>query len=133
MFNPGAEAAGPSRRDRQFCLWLSVFNASQDSNAPSGNASRPPSPRSTGSLGGLRVLVVEDDPDARELVAAILEPDVRAVLKVNSARIRLPNGAEQAAQHISRLLAAPWASRAGAESLSLRDEGRSAFSIANVS
>ena len=80
MFNPGAEAAGPSGLDRQCCLWLSVFNASQDSNAPSSSASRPPSPRLTGSLGGLRVLVVEDDPDARELVTTILE-DAGAVVE----------------------------------------------------
>jgi CheY-like chemotaxis protein len=36
-------------------------------------------PRSSGTLGGLRVLVVEDDPDARELVIAILE-DAGAVV-----------------------------------------------------
>jgi CheY-like chemotaxis protein len=36
-------------------------------------------PRSSGKLGGLRVLVVEDDPDARELVIAILE-DAGAVV-----------------------------------------------------
>lgn len=80
MFNAGAETAGPSGRDRQFCLWLSVFNASQDSNASSSGPSRAPTQRLTGSLGGLRVLVVEDDPDARELVTAILE-DAGAVVE----------------------------------------------------
>jgi CheY-like chemotaxis protein len=36
--------------------------------------------RPSGTLGGLRVLVVEDDPDARELVVAILE-DAGAVVE----------------------------------------------------
>jgi CheY-like chemotaxis protein len=57
-----------------------VFNASQDSKAPSSSASRPSSQRLSGSLGGLRVLVVEDDPDARELVTTILE-DAGAVVE----------------------------------------------------
>jgi CheY-like chemotaxis protein len=53
---------------------------------PSGIEDRPPSerlpgsgPRESGSLGGLRVLIVEDDPDARELMIAILE-DAGAVV-----------------------------------------------------
>jgi CheY-like chemotaxis protein len=53
---------------------------------PSGMENMPPSdrrsgaePRPSGLLGGLRVLVVEDDPDARELVVAILE-DAGAVV-----------------------------------------------------
>ena len=79
MFNPGAETAGPGGHDRQLCLRLSVFNASQDSSTPSSGTSRAPSQRLSGSLGGLRVLVVEDDPDARELVTAILE-DAGAVV-----------------------------------------------------
>jgi CheY-like chemotaxis protein len=85
VFNPGAEAAGRSGYGRQFCLWLSAFNASQDASAPSGTSpsatsSRQSSQRVAGSLSGLRVLVVEDDPDARELVTAILE-DAGAVVE----------------------------------------------------
>jgi CheY-like chemotaxis protein len=50
-----------------------VFNASQDANAPASSSTRPSSQRLTGVLTGLRVLVVEDDADARELVTTILE------------------------------------------------------------
>lgn len=80
MFNPGAVTADHGGHGRQFCLWLSVFHSSQESSTPPSAAARPGSQRLSGSLAGLRVLVVEDDPDARELVTAILE-DAGAVVE----------------------------------------------------
>jgi CheY-like chemotaxis protein len=49
------------------------FYPNQGDEPPSARGQLPPSRQPSRSLGGLRVLVVEDDPDARELVAAILE------------------------------------------------------------
>ena len=56
------------------------FNPIDHRHAQPGPPSRPGSLRPVGALKGLRVLVVEDDPDARELVSAILE-DAGAVVE----------------------------------------------------
>jgi CheY-like chemotaxis protein len=60
--------------------------------APSGPSPPPPggplreSRRFAAALAGLRILIVEDDPDGRELLAAILEGAGAAVLRASSAR-----------------------------------------------
>jgi hypothetical protein len=66
------------------------------------------------------------------LIAAVLDPETRTVLKVNCARISLANGAGQAAQHICGLMA-PWAARAGEEAPSGSDDARPLLSIARAS
>lgn len=78
VFNTGAET--PSRRTSigSPCGWLHATSA--DSSVPPGTPTRSMPQRITGALAGLRVLVVEDDPDARELVTAILE-DAGAVVE----------------------------------------------------
>jgi len=80
VFNLGAETACPRGSSGLPRLWLSVYQASQDTSAPPSTGSRSGAQRSSVSLAGLRVLVVEDDPDARELVTAILE-DAGAVVE----------------------------------------------------
>jgi len=56
-----------------------AFHPSEGAN-PSGRPPVPPSHDASRALAGLRVLVVEDDTDARELVTAILE-DAGAVVE----------------------------------------------------
>jgi len=58
----------------------SVFNASEGTRPSGVRSPLPPPPHPSRLLAGLRVLVVEDDPDARELVTAILE-DAGAVVE----------------------------------------------------
>jgi CheY-like chemotaxis protein len=58
----------------------SAFHASEGSSASGGRSPVPPPPDRARLLSGLRVLVVEDDEDARELVTAILE-DAGAVVE----------------------------------------------------
>jgi CheY-like chemotaxis protein len=72
---PGIDHLGAPRRQR-----VSAFYPSEESKSSSGGPPVPGAPRPSGALGGLRVLVVEDDPDARELVSAILE-DAGAVVE----------------------------------------------------
>ncbi len=57
-----------------------TFYPNQADDPPSARGQLTPSRHPSPGLGGLRVLVVEDDPDARELVAAILE-DAGAVVE----------------------------------------------------
>lgn len=52
---------------------LSTFHSSEGTSPAGGRRPAPPPPDRSRLLSGLRVLVVEDDADARELVAAILE------------------------------------------------------------
>jgi CheY-like chemotaxis protein len=59
---------------------LSGFYPSEESKGSPGLPPAPGAPQPSAGLGGLRVLVVEDDPDARELVSAILE-DAGAVVE----------------------------------------------------
>jgi CheY-like chemotaxis protein len=61
-------------------LDLSAFHSSEGMMPSSGRPPMPPPARPSGLLANLRVLVVEDDPDARELVAAILE-DAGAIVE----------------------------------------------------
>lgn len=61
--------------------WVTpTFYPNQGDDPPSVRGQVPPSRQPSRGLGGLRILVVEDDPDARELVAAILE-DAGAVVQ----------------------------------------------------
>jgi len=80
VFNQRAETAGGQGSGGLVCQWLSACNASPDTSAPSTRSPRHAAQRLSGSLAGLRVLVVEDDQDARELVTAILE-DAGAVVE----------------------------------------------------
>ena len=80
MFNLGAEAAGPDGSGRLPCARLSIWHASQESSVPPSTSARAGSQRVSGVLAGVRVLVVEDDADARELVTTILE-DAGAVVE----------------------------------------------------
>jgi CheY-like chemotaxis protein len=61
-------------------MQLSAFYPSEGTKAAGGLPPAPGAPHPASALGGLRVLVVEDDPDARELVSAILE-DAGAVVE----------------------------------------------------
>jgi CheY-like chemotaxis protein len=70
----GADPCAPAV-DRCSGFYPTGSGDSGPSNAPLGGFGSRPS----GTLGGVRVLVVEDDPDARELVVAILE-DAGAVV-----------------------------------------------------
>jgi CheY-like chemotaxis protein len=68
-------------RDRHgACGIFSAFNPSEGTSPAGGRAPLPPPPDRSRLLSGLRVLVVEDDADARELVTAILE-DAGAVVE----------------------------------------------------
>jgi CheY-like chemotaxis protein len=80
VFNQGAESPGTRGSGGLACPWPTVFQPSQGASAPASRSPRSGSQRLSGSLAGLRVLVVEDDPDARELVTAILE-DAGAVVE----------------------------------------------------
>lgn len=62
------------------CGIFSAFHASEGASAAGGRPPLPPPPDRSRLLSGLRVLVVEDDADARELVTAILE-DAGAVVE----------------------------------------------------
>lgn len=53
--------------------------------APSGGRGASPPRRSRSALSGVRILVVEDDPDSRELVSAILEDAGAIVSSADSA------------------------------------------------
>jgi CheY-like chemotaxis protein len=71
---------GAAGLDARVFQRLSAFYPSEESKSSAGVPPVPGAPRPSGALGGLRVLVVEDDPDARELVSAILE-DAGAVVE----------------------------------------------------
>jgi CheY-like chemotaxis protein len=62
------------------CGIFSAFHPSEGTSPAGGRPPLPPPPDRSHLLSGLRVLVVEDDADARELVTAILE-DAGAVVE----------------------------------------------------
>jgi CheY-like chemotaxis protein len=73
-------APGIDDRDAPRRQHGSAFYPSEGAKSSAGLPPAPGAPRPSGALGGLRILVVEDDPDARELVSAILE-DAGAVVE----------------------------------------------------
>lgn len=77
---PGSDGRWPARG--QVC---SEFHASEGTSSAGGRPPLPVPPDRARQLSGLRVLVVEDDVDARELVTAILEDAGAVVAAAESA------------------------------------------------